>query len=190
MLIRLSQPAGLAVELDDLKNALGVDGNDRDATLEALIRSETQRYEDFTGRIMLPTDLEFRQGGWQSPIVLPAFPIAEISAVAYLDASGVEQELPDTDWYEVARTDGVHVYLADGFARPSLDDRLIEPVRVRFTAGYDAPGASGSGDDPELVASDQDRQAITLMVSWIFDRGEPIPLDTLRLMAGNRRIFR
>jgi uncharacterized phiE125 gp8 family phage protein len=189
MLIRLSTPSGLAVPLADVKEALRVSTSADDNKLTRLIRSETTRYEDFTGRIMLPTELEWRTSGWYYPQIIPTWPIREITEVAYLDVDHVEQVLDAADWYRADTDEGVEIGYTDAFSSPALSDRP-NPVRLRFVAGYDEPGVSGSSDDPELDPVEQDQGVITAMVGWLHDRDEPMSDDLLRRMAGNRRIFR
>lgn len=189
MLVRLSTPEGYAVELDDVKDALRVSGTYDDAKLQRLIRQETTRYEDFTGRIMLPTDLEWRSDNWCEPICIPAYPIRSVTEVVYLDEDHAEQTLDAADWYQVETATGAEIRFTDAFSSPQLSDRPY-PVRVRFEAGYDEPGVSGSGDDPETAPVEQDQGVITAMVGWLFDSDEAMSDDLLRRMAGNRRIFR
>jgi uncharacterized phiE125 gp8 family phage protein len=189
MLIRLSTPGGLAAPLDDVKQALRVMTGDDDQLLKRLIRQETTRYEDFTGRIMVPTELEWRAESWREPVCVPVAPIRTVTAIAYIDDAYAEQTLDLADWYQVETSSGIEVRFTDAFSSPSLSDRPY-PVRVRFEAGYDEPGVSGSGDDPELAPVQQDQGVITAMVGWLYDRDEAMSDDLLRRMAGNRKIFR
>lgn len=194
MLIRLSTPSGLAVPLDDVKLALRVVVKDEDGTvpesddddvLTRLIRQETMRYEDFVGRIMLPTEMEWRTDSWREPVTIPAFPIRDVTGIVYFDSDHVEQTLDPSEWYYVETDVGAEIRFTDTFSSPSLSSRAY-PVRVRFEAGYDVPGTSGSG----IEADPQDQGVITAMVGWLYDRDEGISEDLLRRMAGNRRIFR
>jgi uncharacterized phiE125 gp8 family phage protein len=93
MLIRLSTPSGLAAQLEDVKEDLRVGHDDDDAKIERLIRQETDRYQDFTGRVLLPTDYEWRTDSWREPICLPVYPIREVTEVVYLDGNEAEQTL-------------------------------------------------------------------------------------------------
>ena len=163
--------------------------SDHDGTLEKLVRSETRRYEDFTGRMMAPIDLEYRTGGWCEPILLPTAPIRAVTAVGYLDADHAEQTLDSGDWYFEASAEGGGVFFTSAFSSPTLSDRE-NPVRVMFSAGYDEPDVSGSGDDPELNAPERDVTNIIMMVQRIYDRDEQMEDDEMRRIFGHRRIFR
>lgn len=189
MLIRLSNPSGLAVPLDQLKLALRVDTDDDDTRLATLIRAETMRYEDFTGRLMLPIDCDYQFERWTDPLCIPVTPIRFVVSVAYLNASNIETTLDAGDWYEVTSDEGVEIRFTDAFDSPPLSDREY-PVRVTFQAGYDEEGVSGSGDDPELAPVKQDQVNITRMVQRIYDLDEVMKDDEMRWAMGNRRIFR
>lgn len=189
MLIRLTSPSGLAVPLEDVKAALRVRSSSDDERLRNLIRAETRRYEDFTGRLMLPGEYEYRVDGWEDPIRVPAVPLRTVTAVAYFASDHVEHVLDPGDWYDVPTDDGFEVRFTDAFSPQSLSSRP-HAVRVRFEAGYDDPEASGSGDDPELAPVENDQINIIRMVQRIYDLDELMPdMDIIRTM-GNRRIFR
>jgi phage conserved hypothetical protein, phiE125 gp8 family len=189
MLIRLSNPSGLAVTLAEVKAALRVSSDDDDALLQSLIQAETLRYEDFTGRVMLPTDFEYRFDIWRIPLQVPVVPLREVAELSYLDEDGAETLVAPSHWYVVKRDDGFDVYLTNGFEVPALSDQP-QSVRVRFLAGHDEPGVSGSGDDPELAPVAQDQINIIRMVQRIYDRDELMPDEEMIRTMGNRRIFR
>lgn len=190
-LIRLSDPTGLAVSLEDMKAALRIDSSDDDTLLTSLIKQETRRYEDYTGRLMLPISAEYQTDcwGWGGRLVIPYGPVRSVTSVSYLDTDHVEQTLPSSEWFTVSKEDGEEIWWTDTFSAPSISDRPLA-VRVLLNLGYDEPGVSGSGDDPELFPVVQDQGVITAMVQWRFDRDEAMPDDLLRRMAHNRRIYR
>ncbi len=189
MLIRVSPASSLAVDLDDLKQRIRVDTDGDDATLEKLIRSETERYENYIGRVMALTGFEWRQCSWTERICIPVTPGREVTEVAYFDADDVEQILDASDWTFEVTDESVRVRMMSTFARPELSTRS-HPVVVRFSAGYDAPGVSGSGDDPAFAPSENDQRNIMLLVRRIYDTDEAMPDSDFRRSFGNRRIYR
>ena len=192
MLIRLSTPSGLAVPLDYVKETLHILTTEFDDRLERLIRDQTRRYEDFTGRFMLPTEVEWRSENWGyfGFIALPVAPVRSVSEVAYLDTEHAEQILDPSDWYLITPDHAEwQLWWTDVFNAPGYSDRP-QPIRVRMIVGHDEPGVSGSGDDAELAPVLQDQGVITSMVGWLFDKDEALPDELLRRMANNRRIYR
>lgn len=198
MLIRLSQPSGLFVSVAEVKAHTVVDTADDNDLLEAYIRAATRLAEDRTGRILLPTDLEWRAETWREPICIPVWPIRDVTAVVYVDEANVEQTLDTGDWYQVETGDGLEIRFTDAFASPSLTDRLNWPVRVRLTAGYDEPGVSGSGDVPALAQDPMDRLIVMILVAHWYASREPVEIGatvaTLPFSAdaliAMRRIYR
>lgn len=189
MLIRVSTDDALAVELDELKMRFRVTTDDDDETLEKLIRSETERYEDYTGRVMVPGDFEWRACGWNGLLCIPVTPVREVREVGYFDLDDVERTLSADQWSYDLSSEGVVVRFSPDFERPALSDRL-HPVIVRLSAGYDVPGVSGSGDDPALASSENDQRNIMLLVRRIYDTDETMPDADFRKFFGNRRIYR
>lgn len=187
MLIRKTAPTGLAVPLEDVKSALRVDFTDDDTRLEQLIRQETRRYEDYTNRIMVPTEFEFQVDNWYYPLELPVAPIREITEIAYNDESEVETIVTDTHYYILPSLyGGSLLWYTSEFPAPETSERL-HSIKIRFSAGYDLPGASES--DAELVPVEQDAGTIIVMVGWLYDKGEALPVEQLVRMASTRRIY-
>ena len=196
MLIRLSQPSGLLVSVDDVKAQAVIDTSDDDALLDAYIRAATRLTEDRTGRILLPTELEWRGETWREPLCIPAFPIRSVTQVVYLDEDQAEQTLAAADWYQVETGDGLEIRFTDSFASPSLSDRP-QAVRVRFVAGYDDPAESGSGDDPALEQDPLDRLIVTILTAHFYALREPVSADAVNsvpfsadALIAMRRIYR
>jgi len=188
MLIRLSRPDGVAVDLETAKTALRVDHDDDDLRIAALIASETLRYEDFTQRVIVPTEFEAQFAGWCEPLVLPIGPVRSISAVVYLDEDHAEQTVDAADWYRAEGSTGAEIRFADSFDSPTLSDRP-NPVRVRFVAGAYLSASEASESD-ELLIEPRDQTNIIMLVQRIYDTGEQLTDDDLRRMMGHRRVFR
>lgn len=189
MLIRLTAPEGAAVTLEEAAAALNVDFLDDDGKLVRLIGSETERYEAFTGRIMAPAEFELRCAGFRAPIVLPVLPVREVTAVIYLDAGNAEQALDAADWYVARGVSGWEVRFTEGFSAPALSRRK-DPVRVRFSAGYDLPGGAGSPVVAELAREDRDVTNILTLIQRLYDGHPQLTFDQMRQVMGTRRVFR
>lgn len=187
MLIRTSVPSGLAVPLEDVKAALRVDFTDDDTNLERLIRQETRRYEDYTNRIMLPTDFELQVDTWQYPLLFPVYPIREVIEIVYNDDLEAEQTIDPTNYYTLAAVPGTNLWYTSDFSSPSTSERY-RSIKIRFSAGYNDPADSEAGD-AELFPVEQDAGTIIVMVGWLYDKGEPMPVELMNRMASTRRLF-
>ncbi|MHC9236979.1 head-tail connector protein [Pseudooceanicola sp. 502str34] len=183
-LIRREPPEGQAVNLDELKAALRIEGSHDDARLAQLIRSETARYEDFTGRFMLPTELRLTLDRWCATVRLPAVPLRAVAEVSYLDPEHAERVLSAQAWYLTEAVPFWSIGFELWAAMPGLSDRPA-PVRVDFSAGQDAPG----GEATSLLAPRADDQsAIIHMVGVAYDQGQPMPMAEMRRIFGHRRV--
>lgn len=186
MLIKRSNPRGLAVPLPALKQALRIGGGADDARLTQLAQAETARYEDFTGRVMRPTEFRIALDGWQFPLRLPVLPLREVKAISYLDEAHAEQVLDTSSWYVAETSPFWSVGLDSGAALPALSDRP-SPVRVDFSAGHDL-SVEESEEVSLLAPRDDDQNAIIHLVGVAYDQGEPMDVDAMRKVFGNRRV--
>lgn len=190
MLIRLSVPSLMPFSVDDLVERLqkwgAVDDYDR---LERLIRSEVKRYEDFTGRILAPTEFEYQVDGFGDPIALPVDPVRTVSEIAYLDDDDAEQTLSASAWYTAPGLCGTEVWFVGGFSAPVLSTR-VRPVRLRFSAGYDVPGVSGYGDVAAYAQIERDVENVMALIQRLYDHDEQMPDAEMRRAMSHRRVMR
>lgn len=201
MLIKLSpsQPAS-AVTVERAKERLHIDTTDFDADLDALLKAATGAVEKHTGRTLTRSTWEYRidcwPWPWREPIRIPAAPIRAVTGVAYLDEDAAEQDIDAANWFWERTPEGADLWFVDDYDLPSLSDRA-GAVRVTFDAGYDNPGESGSGDDPELVLDPGLELAVLFLVGSWFEKREHIGApesyqvpQTFEYLAAQLRIFR
>lgn len=205
MLRKITASESLVVSVERAKLRLRVDENEDeedgfdDEDLELLIQAATGVVEKSTGRTLRPTSFELRTDEWPgvAPICLPAYPIRDVEEVVYLDEAGSEQPVDADDWYWDLTEEGGDLRLVDTFSGPALYDRPGS-VRVRFSAGYDVSGESGSGDDPELRLTAEVELAVLFLVAHWYASREPVNVgnvvakvpDTFELIAAQLRIYR
>lgn len=188
MLTVLSRSQALAVPLDEAKLALRVDHSDDDDRIEALIRSETERFEAFCRRRMVRTEIEASFPNFAEPLVLPAEPLRQIVEVAYLDEEHVRQTVAP-ELYYTAQNEArqSEVRFADGFLAPMYSDRPY-PVRVVFVAGFDDILATDAEED--FVIEDRDKICILQLVAALYDHGKAMTEAEMRSAMGDRRVLR
>lgn len=110
-------------------------GHDLDDTLLGVLISAAREHgESLTGRSWAAKTLEVVLDEFPAgAIELPASPITAVTSVKYLDADGVEQTMPDTDYTVDADSLVGRVVAVDEW--PETDD-TVNAVRVRYTAGW------------------------------------------------------
>jgi uncharacterized phiE125 gp8 family phage protein len=180
MLRRIAAATNWPVSLEEVKEHLEVEHDERDRLIEGYIRSAVQYVEREIEQVLVPTDFEQRSDCWTYPyIVFETGPVRGIDSVTYLDEDGAEQTV-DAANYEWERTAlGAHFWLADDFTQPVVLDRPGS-IRIRFSAGYNDPDATPGDDD--FIVPEQAKQAILLLVGhWWANREAVGPGNTAGL---------
>lgn len=179
MLIRLGASQGQVVTIEDARDILRAPySGDDDDVITALMASETRRYEDFTRRVILPVEMQDTFVKFYDCLPLSVAPVAQVTAVEYVDASGNPQAIPTQDWRLVGHGDGVAVLLRRPF--PATGDRPW-PVTVTYMAGPD-------DTDPPYV-DPVDQTNVMRMVARAYDTGDIMPEWEMRsTMSGRRRL--
>jgi len=173
MLLRTSNPSALAVSLADAKAHCRIDHGEDDALLGQYLAAATRLLEDMAQIFARPINLELRQDDWSSPIALPAFPVRDVTGITYLDEDHAEQTLSSAAWYWNRVNGGAEVRFDDDVTLPDLSNRP-QAVRVAFSAGFDDPEASGSGDDAMTVPDERVAQAILVTVGHWYENRETV----------------
>lgn len=149
------------VDLADAKLAANFaeDQTDKDNTFTALIQSEREKAESFTGRAFITQTWDRKYDcGFPDVIELPKPPVQSVTSITYVDTNGITQTLSPS-LYVVDKPTGPYamparIVPAYGTAWPQTRD-MPSAVTVRFVCGY--------GDDAESVPASI-RQAITMGV--------------------------
>lgn len=141
--------------------------------LEEMIADAAQYIGDQTGLTLAPTDFEQRLDCWPAGRCVPllAGPVRGVDEVAYVDEDDVERVL-DADQYQLVlvRRHEAELVFAEGFSAPALAN-WPGAVRIRFAAGFNDPGATGSEGEDRLELPGKARQAlIVLAATWFKDR--------------------
>jgi hypothetical protein len=188
VLTEIERASELLIDLEEAKQALRVDHDDDDGRIEALIRSETARFEAFARRRLVKVTLEASFLDFAEPIVLPVSPVRSIVELAYLDAQHARQTVAGSSYYTTTTAIGeTEIRFASGWIAPALSDRP-RPVFVQFEAGLDSPDATGA--DPAFLLEERDKICILQLVASLYDHGKSMTEADMRATMGDRRLFR
>lgn len=108
-----------------------------DSLVSALITAAREYCELYTGRAMATQTLEAYANsfGCRNYIRLPMRPIQSVTSVKYKDSDGTETTLTaDTDY--IADMDEGRIVLPYGETWPSFTAYTVNPVKIRYIAGY------------------------------------------------------
>lgn len=168
----ITSPAAEPLSLTEVKQHLRISHNDDDAMLAIYLAAARQWIDGPDGwlsRAIMTQVWELTLDAFPcSEIRLPLIPVQSIDTIKYDDADGLEQTMPNTD------------YFLDNPAHPSwvlpMEDTgwpttmaTANAVRVRFVCGY----ANAAAVPGPLKA------AVLLMTGWLYENREAKPEDAL-----------
>lgn len=153
------------------------DGTDDDL-LEAYQKAAVAYVEKHCGIVLQPKELQYRINCWPcGGIEIPAAPVRDVSKIEYLDENGILQEIDDSNWTWARTADGAVISFSSDYSLPELVEDQRDRVRVTFTAGFDDPSATGSGDDPAYTLPRQVVVLVLMLTSYWYDQREPVTKD-------------
>lgn len=136
--IQIVTPASQAITTADGKQHIKLDyaATADNTEIDNMIQVATAQVEAFTGRICMPTVVDFHLTGFpKGGIVLPFSPISEITSVKYYDSSNAEQTWDAGSYYYNLYEEPCTIRYVSG-AYPGAYDQRFNAVTVRFTCGY------------------------------------------------------
>lgn len=136
----MAEPFTLAEALTHLR-ADG-DSGANDAYITSLIAVVRHACEDATERSMVSTPWLLRMDAFPDAIELRQPPIIAVQSVQYLDVDGVLQTLDPADYVFDNACEPGRIVPAPDVTWPDTQADAINTVRVNYTAGYGATGAS------------------------------------------------
>lgn len=131
----ITAPSVEPVTLAEAKSHCRVDGSDDDALITALIVAARESAEHETGRALCTQTREIAFDEFADELVLRGAPVQSVTSVKYINDSGVETTLANTEYSLDSDSEPGIVSLAYGKSWPTV--RLIaNAVRVRYACGY------------------------------------------------------
>lgn len=126
----------MLITLADAKTHLSEFGSTRDGDITAAILAGYNHVSTHTSRAILAERWRLYHDRWET-IRIPRGQLQSVESVKYLDEDGAEQTVSADDYVVIGiGGDEGYIAFADSFDYPALYDH--EPVRVEFTAGWEA----------------------------------------------------
>lgn len=146
--------------------------SDNDDLIETLVKAATGHAEKYLGRALINQTWDLYLDDFpddDEPIEIPLPPLIEVVGVFTRDADGNEDEVDlDSVIIDLA-SEPARVSIGSG-SWPTVDDDVINAVRVRFRAGYvDNSVSPAEGDVPDDI-----KAAILLHVGALFAHREEV----------------
>lgn len=168
--VLVTPPVELPVTLAEAKLHMQVDFADHDTLIDGFLRTATQYMDGWTGilgRALVTQTWRQDFPCYREASRLALKPVASISGIKYLDASNVEQTLPDTVYRVLEDTIGPYVALKPDQTWPSTYLRA-DAVSVTYVAG------STVDQVPRPI-----KTAIVMLAAHYYERRETASPDAL-----------
>lgn len=192
--VLVTAPAAAPISLEELKSWCGIDHDDDNGIVEALIAAAVTLLDGWTGILgsRCLVEQEWRQDFDEFSVCmrLPLFPVISISAVKYRDAEGEEQTVPGGEYSHQTDALGSFVRLLTGYRAPTVH-REKPAISITYKAGY--PTVDGKTTVPPAICD----AMLMLIAHWYDNRSavvvatgtaQALPLGVDRLLAPFRRI--
>lgn len=168
------------VSLAELKTHLRQTGSDapEDSLLVDVLAGAREWCEAYCGRALAPQTLElFLDTFPADAIALPRPPLVSVTSIKYKDYLGVETTVSASDYIVDTDSDVGRVVPAYGVSWPSFTVYPVNPIRIRYVAGYTtAPAAV--------------KDAIKLYAGLLYvNRDLAVAEDTERVMSAIRALL-
>lgn len=163
---RISEPDVEPVSLDEAKEHLNVEHDEKDDLIESYISAARAYLENWCHIVIAESEWELTLDSFpEEGISLTRFPLISVTSIKYDDEDGAEQTLGTSNYtVDASGAFGWVVPIEDGW--PGVIS-AINAVRVRFMAGW-ANDSNVSTAPPEL------KQAIKLLVGHFYDNREAV----------------
>lgn len=135
-------PTDDVLDLSEAKIYLRVDGDDQDDIIARDGRSAAQHVEAYTGTRLLTQTVELRAGSFDDLDRLPIGPVQSITSVQYLDPTGAQQTLDESQWepFGVGLEQGIRTSVnARWPAARAVSDAIVVTAVVGYGTFDDIP---------------------------------------------------
>ena len=133
-LVLASLPVAPAIELADAKQHLRVTHDAEDDYIASLVEAATQYVEDQVSVSIMARDYDLSLGGFSDRILLPRGPVTAVDSISYIDADGVEQVLPKSE-YLVDLSPDLPMIVRNAYSQWPTTAKVPNAVTVRYSAG-------------------------------------------------------
>lgn len=139
----VTQPEDEPLSLAEVKEFLRIDGDDQDATIDAMFTAAREYCEEVLSRQLMPATLRLSLDAFPESIVLPRPPLISLTAsesyptlgISYVDSQGATQTLATSVYQVDSYSEPAKVVLAYNQSWPDTRTQ-VNAVNVTYRAGY------------------------------------------------------
>jgi uncharacterized phiE125 gp8 family phage protein len=168
----ITPPSTEPVSLTEAKTALRLDLTDtsEDILLAIYITAAREYGEDVTSRAFASQTLEALLDSFPaSEIELSMPPLQTVTSIKYKDSTGTENTIASSEYIADTDSNIGKIVLAYNKTWPSFTTYPVNPIRIRYTAGY-------TTDFPKIY-----KNAMLLHIGYMYKyRDQGVPEEDLR----------
>jgi uncharacterized phiE125 gp8 family phage protein len=175
----ITAPAAYPVTLLQAKEFCRIDAIDssQDTTLNMLIAAMTTYAEHLTGRAFVERTLELNLPFFQYCIELPWAPLIGIDSVSYTDINGAAQTVDAASYEADTVSQPGMIRPVSGASWPAVGSGF-NPVRIRYRAGYLAPGSPQDLTNNDYLPGEL-RTWMAARICTLYDQRSQIIIGTI-----------
>lgn len=164
----VTAPAAEPLTLAQAKEHLRFTSTDEDALILGLIIAARVRAETITRRALVTQTWEYSLDEFprcEGVIEMPRPILQSVTSITYIDEAGDSQTLSSSLYQADLKSEPGRIVPAYGQAWPATRDGYLNPVTIRFVAGYGLAAAV-----PQPI-----KQAMLLMIGhWFYNREDTV----------------
>ncbi len=166
---RITPPATLPLEKDEVKEYLRIDDDDEDDLIDSLIQTAIDWVEHYLNKALISQTWEELLHEWPEGDYIQLYkgPLQEVSEIEYMLA-GESAYTAFEEYIEELHNERIYLNYGEQWPSGSLDDAA--GIRIEWTAGY--------GDAPENIPCPI-IQAMKLLISHWFENRETQVVGTI-----------
>lgn len=155
--VLVTPAAGEVLTLAEARAHCRVDATEEDYLLVEWLRAAREHVETLTNRALMTSTWDYFLDAFPcGEIRLPKGRLQSVTSVKYTDVAGVEHTVSSSDYHVDTASEPGRIVLAYSKSWPTDTLRTMNPVVVRFVAGY--------GDRAAVPL--QLKQAMLLLIGW------------------------
>jgi hypothetical protein len=168
--IETTQPASLAVNLQDLKDNLRQTSSDEDSLIQFYAEAAIDLFEKYTERRLINRSVRHEQSDFPMEsddcgIELPVGPLSSVTNIQYYETNGILTTWNSGNYVLDTTSHFPRIRLAPSINFPVVQDDRHNGVQINFVAGYGATYTSV----PKGI-----QWAVILMASEMFTKRLPV----------------
>lgn len=171
-LVLIAEPAAEPLSLEEVRQHLRIPEEEDDGLLLAYLMAARRYFEDHDNRRLCTQTWELRLQHFPASgiIEIPLRPLQVINSVKYINASGVETTVADTEYQVDADSFMPRLAPAPGKLWPLPLFGIFNPISINFDVGYD----DVEGGIPQHL-----KQALLLLIGHFYENREDTTVTVL-----------